>query len=119
MSGEPTLDPAALERLLEITGGEVAFVDELVDTYLDDAVVQLDAMREAAAAGDAAALVRPAHSLKSNSDNVGAMALTVLCRALEADARAGAVPEPEERVAAVQREFEAVRAALLEARAGR
>jgi HPt (histidine-containing phosphotransfer) domain-containing protein len=119
VSGEPTLDPAAFERLLEITGGDVAFVDELIDTYLEDAVVQLGTMAEAAATGDADALVRPAHSLKSNSDNVGAVALTVLCRAVETDARAGAVADPTERVAAIQREFEAVRAGLLGARAAR
>ena len=73
MSGEPTLDAAALDRLLEITGDDVAFVDELIDTYLEDALVQLAAMDDAAATGDAAALVRPAHSLKSNSENVGAV----------------------------------------------
>ena len=95
VSGEPTLDPAALDRLLEITGDDVAFVDELIDTYLEDAVVQLAAMDDAAATGDAAALVRPAHSLKSNSDNVGAVALTVLCRALETDARGGEVADAD------------------------
>jgi HPt (histidine-containing phosphotransfer) domain-containing protein len=119
VNGEPTLDPTALDRLLEITGGDVAFVDELIDTYLEDAVVQLAAMGTAAAADDSAALVRPAHSLKSNSDNVGAVALTVLCRGLEADARAGAVADPTARVTAIQREFDAVRAGLLEARAAR
>jgi HPt (histidine-containing phosphotransfer) domain-containing protein len=119
VSGEPTLDPAALDRLLEITGDDIAFVDELIDTYLEDAVVQLAAMDDAAATGDAAALVRPAHSLKSNSDNVGAVALTVLCRALETDARGGEAADAAERVAAIRREFEAVRAGLLEARAAR
>ena len=119
MSGDATLDPAALDRLLEITGDDVAFVDELIDTYLEDALVQLAAMDDAAATGDAAALVRPAHSLKSNSDNVGAVALTVLCRALETDARAGDVADAAERVAAIRREFDAVRAGLLAARAAR
>ena len=32
---------AAFERLLEITGGDVEFLDELVDTYLEDAETQL------------------------------------------------------------------------------
>jgi HPt (histidine-containing phosphotransfer) domain-containing protein len=119
VSGEPTLDAAALDRLLEITGDDVAFVDELIDTYLEDAVVQLAAMDHAAATRETAALVRPAHSLKSNSDNVGAVALTVLCRALETEARAGDVADAAERVAAIQREFEAARAGLLAARAAR
>ena len=38
---EVTLDPSAMSRLLEITGGDVAFVDELIDTFLEDATVQL------------------------------------------------------------------------------
>lgn len=113
------VDSAALERLLEITGGDIAFVDELIDTYLDDAIVQLEAMRQAAAAGDAGAIVRPAHSLKSSSANVGAVALTSLCRTLEADGGSGAVPDGVARVAAAEREFAFVRTSLLEARSTR
>lgn len=116
MTIEPNLDPAGIERLLEITGGDAAFVDELIDTYLDDAAVQIEALRRAAAAGDFAGLVRPAHSLKSSSDNVGAVALTNLCRALEADARGGTVTEPVERIARVAEVFEATRAELQAAR---
>jgi histidine phosphotransfer protein HptB len=114
-----TLDPNAMARLLEITGGDAAFVDELIDTFLEDATVQLDALRAAGAVSDVAAIVRPAHSLKSNSDNVGATVLADLCRSLEADARAGHVPDMAERIAAIETEFVAVRAALLEARDAR
>lgn len=116
MTSDPTLDPGGIERLLEITGGDVAFVDELIDTYLQDAAVQLDLLRDASAAGDVAALVRPAHSLKSSSDSVGAVALTGLCRELEAQARGGAVADPGRRVAAIADAFEAVRRGLLAAR---
>jgi HPt (histidine-containing phosphotransfer) domain-containing protein len=114
-----TLDPNAMTRLLEITGGDVAFVDELIDTFIEDATAQLDSLRAAGAATDVAALLRPAHSLKSNSDNVGAAVLADLCRSLEADARAGHVPEMAERIAAIEAEFAAVRTALLETRAAR
>jgi HPt (histidine-containing phosphotransfer) domain-containing protein len=114
-----TLDPNAMSRLLDITGGDVAFVDELVDTFIGDAMVQLDALRTAGAATDVAALVRPAHSLKSNSDNVGATVLADQCRSLEADARAGHVPEMAERIAAIEAEFGAVQAALLATRTAR
>jgi len=119
VSDEPTLDPGALARLLEITGGDAAFVDELVDTYLDDALVQLADLERAGAASDVAAMVRPAHSLKSNSDNVGAGALTSIDRGLENDARAGSVPDAVDRIAGARREFEAVRDGLLAARAAR
>ena len=85
------LDPEAFRHLLDITGGDLAFVDELIDTYIDDAMVQLEAMRGAAAAGDAEAMVRPAHSLKSSSANVGATAVAEASRTLEADGRSGSI----------------------------
>jgi HPt (histidine-containing phosphotransfer) domain-containing protein len=115
----PTLDQAAFDHLLEITGDDLEFVDELIDTYLADGSLQLEAMGAAASSGDAAALVRPAHSLKSSSANVGAMALTDICRELEAAARTGDVPDARERVAACDQAFADARAALLAARAAR
>jgi HPt (histidine-containing phosphotransfer) domain-containing protein len=114
-----TLDPSAMARLLEITGDDVAFVDELVDTFLDDATTQVDALRAAATADDAEAAIRPAHSLKSSSTNVGAARLADLTRAIEADGRAGLVPDLAERVDAVETELAAVREALLAERAAR
>ena len=114
-----TLDPEAMARLLEITGDDAAFVDELIDTFIDDAATQIAGLRVAAAAGDVAGVVRPAHSLKSNSQNVGATLLADLCQTLEADGRAGHVPELRSRIDAVEGEFEAVRARLLSERAAR
>ena len=114
-----TLDPAAMTRLLDITGGDQGFVDELIDTFIEDATSQIDALRAAAAGGDPEAMVRPAHSLKSNAANVGATELGELARALEADGRTGAVPDVDVRVARVDTEFAAVRDALLAERAAR
>lgn len=116
---EPAIDPETFDRLVEITGGDLEFVDELVDTYLGDADLQLEALRAAVAAGDDAAIMRPAHTLKSSSLNVGALGLAEQCRSLEADARAGTVPDAAARVDACTTTFEAVRAALLEKRTGR
>ena len=114
-----TLDPDAMTRLLDITGGDQGFVDELIDTFLEDATTQIDALRSAAASGDTAAIVRPAHSLKSNAANVGATALGELARALEADGRAGDVPDAAGRVARLEAEFDRVRDTLLAERAAR
>ena len=114
-----TLDPSAMARLLEITGDDVAFVDELIDTFIEDAATQLDALRAAADAGDEAAAVRPAHSLKSNSVNVGATVLADLTRSIEMEGRAGTIPDLDARVRQVETEFAGVRAALLAERAAR
>jgi HPt (histidine-containing phosphotransfer) domain-containing protein len=112
----PILDPAALDRLLEMTGGDPAFVDELVQTFLDDAAAQLGELRAAADAGSVDGIVRPAHSLKSNSASVGAMRLSELARSLEADARGGQVGDGPARVRAMEAAFEAVRPRLMEGR---
>ena len=114
-----TLDPAAMARLLEITGDDAAFVDELVDAFIAAAATLVVALRGAPAAGDAAPAVRPAHSLKSNSMNVGATVLAELTGAIEMDGRAGAIPDLAARAAAVETEFAGVREALLAERAAR
>ena len=114
MSGP--IDEAVFAGLVEMTGGEMDFVDELVDTFLEDGRNQLAAMRAAAAAGDLATLSRAAHSMKSGSLNLGALELGALCRALEEESRGGAVADPDARIAAIDEAFAAVSAALLDER---
>ena len=111
--GGPAVDPEALDRLLDMTGGDPEFLGELIDTFLEDGTAQLDALRSALESGDADEAVRPAHSLKSNSASMGADRLADLARALETDARAGAVADGPARVEAATTEFELVRTALL------
>ena len=94
-------------------------IDELVDTYLDDGAAQIEALRAAVERGVVADLVRPAHSMKSSSLNVGAVRLGELCRTLEEAARSGEVPHPAEWVARIAAGFEEARAALLDERARR
>lgn len=112
----PAVDLSALDRLLDMTGGDVEFLDELVDTYLEDAPGQLAQMRAAAANGAQADLVRPAHSLKSNSANMGAESLAGMCRVLEDGARDGVADDATAQVEAIEAEFQQVRRELLAAR---
>jgi HPt (histidine-containing phosphotransfer) domain-containing protein len=116
---DPAIDPATLNGLLEMTGGDQDFVDELVDTYIEDGQDQVAGLREAVTSGDDNELVRPAHSLKSSSLNIGALQLGALCRQLEEDSRRGSVADAEARVAAVARAFDEAREALLAERATR
>ena len=114
MSGP--IDAATFANLVEMTGGEMDFVDELVDTYLEDGANQLAAMEAAAAAGDVEALTRAAHSMKSGSVNVGALDLGELCRSLKERGRAGSVPDAAGQVAAIDAGFAGAGAALLDER---
>ena len=115
----PAIDPTTFAALVEMTGGEMEFVDELVDTYLEDGERQVAALQAATGASDIEALVRPAHSLKSSSLNVGALGFGELNRALEEAARTGGVPDAAARVDAIASGFEGVRTALLDERARR
>lgn len=122
MSTEP-IDGATFANLVEITGGEMDFVDELVDTYLAEGQAQIAALRAAVAAiaagGDPGELVRPAHSLKSGSVNLGALGLGEMCRALEEQARSGTPDDAAGQGERIATAFEAVRSALLAERAAR
>jgi HPt (histidine-containing phosphotransfer) domain-containing protein len=82
------LDDAVMAELRESTGDDDEFVRELVDAYISEATGYLEAMTAAAAAGDTAAIVRPAHTLKSSSATMGAMRLAGICRGIEEAGRA-------------------------------
>ena len=107
----PTLDPAALARL-QAVAGDAAFMAELVNTFLSDAPGLLAEMSQALACGDAGALGRVAHSLKSNSRDFGAGALAQLCLELEMLGKTGALDGAAEKCALAEAEFARVKAAL-------
>ena len=85
----PILDDTVIAELRDSTGGDDAFVRELVETYVAEATGYLEAMTAAAGAADPAAIVRPAHTLKSSSATLGAMRLSVMSRAIEEAGREG------------------------------
>ncbi len=89
----PVLDEAVLDELLATTGDDRTFVEELVHTYLADAPALLEGITAAIGADDAAALVRPAHTLKSSSATVGAARLAGVARELELAGRSGALDD--------------------------
>jgi HPt (histidine-containing phosphotransfer) domain-containing protein len=113
---EPALvDRAVLDALLADVGGDAEFVAELVQTYLGDAPSNLRDIEAAIAAGDSAALVRPAHTLKSSSASVGAMRLSAIARSLEAAGREGRAVGLEAELATVLAAWPATVVAFREA----
>jgi HPt (histidine-containing phosphotransfer) domain-containing protein len=75
------IDRTVFSELQESAGAE--FVTELVDTFLDDAPALIAELRSARAAADADRFRRAAHSLKSNCNTFGALALAGMARELE------------------------------------
>lgn len=108
-AAEPAIDRGVLRDLLEVMGGDFA---SLVRSYLEDAPKQLLALHEAAGRGDLAALVGPAHSLKSSSANLGALRVSEIARLIEHGARRQDLKAPQLLVAELARELKRAAAEL-------
>jgi HPt (histidine-containing phosphotransfer) domain-containing protein len=106
------IDGAVLDGLLDSLGGDLEFLGELLQTYFDDAPDQFKTLHAALAAGDAEAFRRAAHSLKSNSANFGAMALSGMCKELEEMGKSGTLEGADPQIARAEEEYARVRAAL-------
>ena len=104
------LDHTRLDTLRSAMGDD--FV-ELIPVFLDSAAEIVTAMRNAHAAADVENLYRQAHTLKSSAANLGAMVLSQLAKALEADARCGPVADGAARIDVLQAELERVQPLLV------
>lgn len=85
----PILDQQVLDELRESVGGDDGFIADLAATYLTEAAEHVAAIEAAAATTDAAAIVRPAHSLKSSSAALGAARMSQISRDIELAGREG------------------------------
>ena len=112
MAEPEILDRAALAELRAMTGDDPAFLGELIDTYVADTPQQLATIRHALDTGDAEAVRRAAHSLKSNSATFGAATLAGLGAQLEARGKDGELAGIEELVTRADAEYDRVRRAL-------
>jgi histidine phosphotransfer protein HptB len=107
---DATIDLATFTELKESAGAD--FMEELVQTFLEEAPAMLKELRESLAAGDADTFRRAAHSLKSNGMTFGAVALGAMARDLEL----GGLPaSPQSSVLdALAQEYERVAVSLKE-----
>jgi len=111
----PSIDLAMLNRLRAMNrDGEPDLAAEVFGLFLEDAPRHLEAMRQASTRGDADALRRAAHDLKSSAANLGAMTLSTLCKDLEEMGRAGTTEGAQEKMSTVEAEYERARSALEE-----
>ncbi len=108
------LETSVIDGLLASVEGDTDFVIELIAAFLADGATQLDEIEAALAAGDAEAVVRPAHTLKSASATLGAMRLAASARTLELAGRSGALDGTDARAAAegIRADWETASAAL-------
>ena len=106
----PVLDQTMLEELREIAGDETI---RIISLFLEDAPRLIAALEKAAAVPELDAMRDAAHTLKSSSANVGAMALSAAAKRVELGARAARLDRPAVAVALVIAEYARARMALL------
>ena len=105
----PVLASEVVEELRAVMGNEYL---SLVRLFLEDAPKHVQALETAATANDMAALVAPAHTLKSAAANLGAMALSAAAKRIELGARQGVLPRPAVAVAVLESEYRRAAAAM-------
>ena len=105
----PVLATEVVDELRAVMGNEYL---SLVRLFLEDAPRHVQALEAAATANDMAAMVAPAHTLKSASANLGAMALSAAAKRIELGARQGVLPRPAVAVAVLDSEYRRASQAL-------
>ena len=113
--GAPVLDQAVLDELRASVGDDQEFMVELVETYVTEGSANMDGLLAAATARDCAAIIRPAHTLKSTSASLGAMRLSAICRAIEEAGRQSRADTLREDAELARATWEATLAAFAEA----
>lgn len=103
------IDKQALDalRILNTTSNPTGFVD-LISTFLKSSRTTLNQLREAFDDANPESIAQTAHSLRSSSANLGAVALSKLCQELEETAATNDMPEIGTLVGAISDEFNTV-----------
>ena len=106
------IDRSTFESLRQMT--DAVFVDELVNTFLEDTPLQLRELNASLKQGDTEVFRRAAHSIKSNAATFGAVRLSDLARELEMMGKEGTLTGAAGKLEALQHAFEAAAKELRE-----
>lgn len=105
------IDCQTLEDLRRFTDDPEVFY-AVLHTYLQETPQLLATLQTAVTMGDASAMQRTAHSLKSSSAVLGALALSSLCAELETVGGTKVTVDAATILSQMAAEYEAVRVAL-------
>ncbi|HET6846434.1 MAG TPA: response regulator, partial [Anaerolineales bacterium] len=117
-SAESTLDQAAIQDLIKLTGDDPRSLQALIDSFLEETPRLLASVQQALGASDGALLRRAGHTLKSSSRDFGANGLSDLGRRLEAMGREDHFEGAAAVAQQAEAEFRGVRRALERLAAG-
>ncbi|GAC1550709.1 MAG: hypothetical protein NVS2B7_26780 [Herpetosiphon sp.] len=103
-----SVDQAALQQLRTLQ-----ILSPVIDLFFQDSPDRLLALHAAVLANDSSIVVQQAHALRGSCSNLGATHMVLLTAELESNARAGKLDDAGALVAALELEFERVRASLI------
>ncbi len=110
---EDALDRPTIDYLRSLRRGDgPSVLERAIDMYLENAPAALDELRRGIAGGDASAVWRIAHGLKSSSASLGARQLAGHMAEMEARARQNDLAEADTRLVNIETEFKKVSMAL-------
>jgi len=106
------LDERALGQLLELIGGDEGELRELIEIFLVESKEMLEDMTASQKDHDLDLLRRSAHSLKSSSQDFGAIRLSELSASLESNCKTQWPESANKHVEEIKSQFEMVSQAL-------
>lgn len=110
-----TLNMEVIDELLELSeDGDPELLIDLIQMFLDDAPVKLQAILRGVESGDWEQVERAAHSLKGSSGNLGATQVQNACDTIQNACRAGRTTDAVQTVQGLPEHFEAAETALRE-----
>lgn len=104
-ANEPSRLPEELVEMAKEAGSDT--VIELLDIFQEDSKARLEELCRAIGNGDSGEIQSQAHSLKGSAAQIGALAVSRLCRQMEGLSKTGTAPEQRalyEEIAAALRE---------------
>ncbi len=106
------VDQNALAGILELDSDQPGLLKQLVELFIDLTPKYIAKMKTGLAENDAKKIRIEAHTLKSSSASLGAMAIHILCKELQDMGDAGDISQAGEKIALLEREFEVAQVEL-------
>jgi CheY-like chemotaxis protein/HPt (histidine-containing phosphotransfer) domain-containing protein len=101
------------QELLDRLGGDEEIFREIVATFLEDAPLQVEKLKQALREGNAAWVERQAHSLKGSAMNMAGKALQTVALEMEVAGKEGNLGRAGSLVEKLDREFERLKKSLV------
>lgn len=104
------IDQTTFNELKQMSGED--FINELIDTFLEDAPKMIAEMKTAQASNNAEVFRRAAHSMKSNAATFGASQLAALAKELEMLGKENKLPETGDKLQSLEEAYASVQSEL-------